>query len=421
MSVLLGCIADDFTGATDLASFLVNSGMRTVQLIGVPNDTIDLTGVDAVVIALKSRTLPKDIAIKQSIEALEWLKQLDCNQYYFKYCSTFDSTEKGNIGPVTDALLNNLNEEFTIICPSLPVNGRTVYKSHLFVNDSLLNESGMQNHPLTPMNDPNLLRVMASQSIGKVGAVQYETIIQGAEAIKHCLNEVSKDNRYAILDTLTNDDLFSIGEACADLKLLTGGSGLSVGLAKNFQQKGLFKIREDSSELSKLRGQTIVLSGSCSVMTQKQVNYFKQFYPAKKIDPLQLEAGTSSLQEFLEWFESNNTSDSMMIYATDSPDQIKAVQEKLGVDKASELVENFMAELVEALVRKGVNKLVVAGGETSGAVVKALQPNMLKIGKSIAPGVPLTEIVGDSPKLVALKSGNFGDELFFTKAIEAMQ
>ncbi len=421
MSVLLGCIADDFTGATDLASFLVQSGMRTVQLIGVPTELVDLSDADAVVIALKSRTLPSEVAVAQSIEALEWLKSLNCEQYYFKYCSTFDSTEKGNIGPVTDALLDNLKESFTILCPSLPVNGRTVYKGNLFVNDELLSESGMRNHPLTPMTDSNLMRVMATQSSGKVGLVPFDIVSQGADRVKRALSKLAHEHRYAVVDTLSNNDLHVIGEACADLKLLTGGSGLSVGLAKNFVDKGLFEIRNNSAELSKVKGEAVVLSGSCSVMTQKQVARFKKSFLSMKISPLDLKSGKSSLADALTWFEKNRNVGALMFYATDTPENIRFVQEQLGVEQASELVENFMADLVSALDKKGVTKFIVAGGETSGAVVKALNPSMLKIGASIAPGVPITEIVGYSPKLIALKSGNFGDELFFENALEMMQ
>ncbi|ADZ93019.1 3-oxo-tetronate kinase [Marinomonas mediterranea] len=420
MSVLLGCIADDFTGATDLASFLVKSGMRTVQLIGVPDSPIDLTEADAVVIALKSRTLPADQAIQQSVAALEWLKQYHCEQYYFKYCSTFDSTERGNIGPVTDALLNNLGESFTVICPSLPVNGRTVYKGHLFVNDSLLSESGMQHHPLTPMKDANLIRVMSSQAEGTVGLVPFDTISKGTQAIEQAYERLAETHRYAVVDTLSNDDLYAIGKASANLKLLTGGSGLSVGLAKNFEDKGLFKIRDNSAELSKVAGDAIVLSGSCSVMTQKQVACFKQSNQSKKISPLDIASGKTTLEDYLAWFDENRNTGTLMFYATDTPENIKRIQSVLGVEKASQIVEEFMAGLVTALDQRGVTKFVIAGGETSGAVIKALNPSMLKIGASIAPGVPLAEISGEFAKLVALKSGNFGNEEFFKKAVEMM-
>ncbi len=421
MTILLGCIADDFTGATDLASFLVKSGMRTVQLIGIPTDPVDLSEADAVVIALKSRTLPQEEAIQQSVAALEWLKQYDCEQYYFKYCSTFDSTEEGNIGPVTDALLDNLNEEFTVLCPALPVNGRTVYKGHLFVNDALLNESGMQNHPLTPMKDANLLRVMKSQSQGEVGLVAHEVVTAGSYNIKTALEKVSAHCRYAVLDTLSNHDLIEIGAACADIKLLTGGSGLSIGLAQNFQNKGLFKISSSSGKLSSVMGDAVVLSGSCSLMTQAQVACFKKNSPAKRISPIALFNKTESMDSFIQWFEENKNQGPVMFYATDSTENIKMIQKELGVDKASEIVEEFMAHLVVVLSSVGVTKFVVAGGETSGAVVQALQPQLLKIGESIAPGVPLTEIPGDNPKLLALKSGNFGDETFFEKALRMMQ
>jgi len=420
VGVLLGCIADDFTGATDLSSFLVQSGMRTIQLIGIPTERVDLSHFDAVVIALKSRTLPSSVAVAQSVKALEWLKQLHCEQYFFKYCSTFDSTEKGNIGPVTDALLTNLGEDFTVICPALPVNGRTVYKGNLFVNEELLSESGMRNHPLTPMTDSNLMRVMSSQASGKVGLVPFEVVSEGVDSIKKAFSELKQECRYAVVDVLSNKDLYTIGESCAKLKLLTGGSGLSVGLAKNFEDKGLFNIRRDSSELNRLEGEAIILSGSCSVMTQKQVARFQEKFKSKKISPIDLASGASSLEDFLIWFDANCSTGPLMIYATDTPEQIKLVQEKLGVEKSSDMVETFMADLVLALDKRGVNKFIVAGGETSGAVVKALNPRMLKIGRSIAPGVPITEVVGEAPKLLALKSGNFGDEFFFEKALEMM-
>lgn len=420
MSVILGCIADDFTGATDLASFLVASGMRTVQLMGVPEQDVDLSQADAVVIALKSRTQETWAAVADSLKALEWLQRQNCEQYYFKYCSTFDSTEKGNIGPVTDVLLKMLGESFTIACPSLPVNGRTVYNGYLFVNGALLNESGMEHHPLTPMKDANIVRVLESQTEGSVGLVGYSTIAAGVEKTRQRLAELAETDRYAVIDTLSTEDLITIGHACSDLKLLTGGSGLAIGLADNYEAKGLFRKQANSAELAPTAGDAVVLSGSCSKATREQVVAFQADHPSLKIDPLALHQGLQSVDDVVQWFIDHRDQGPVLLYATDHPDAIKRYQAALGVDRAGELVEQLMAEVVQRLHELGVNKFVVAGGETSGSVVQALGVLALKIGPSIAPGVPLTQSLDDTPKMLALKSGNFGDRDFFTKALEMM-
>lgn len=420
MSLLLGCIADDFTGASDLASFLVASGMSTVQLIGVPEEAVDLEDVDAVVIALKSRTQETSEAIADSLKALEWLQKESCEQYYFKYCSTFDSTPEGNIGPVTDALLNALGEDFTIACPALPVNGRTVYNGHLFVHGALLSESGMENHPLTPMTDANIVRVLDQQTSGAVGLVNHQVLQQGVEATSNQLAKLSEDHRYAIVDAIDESNLVTIGHACSNLKLLTGGSGLAIGLADNFEAKNLFKKKENSAEIFCTDGDAVVLSGSCSKATQEQVAIFKENHLSFKIDPIAIHSGNQSVAEIIDWFESNRSNGPLLIYATDDPSSIKAVQSQLGVSEAGEIVEGVMAQLVEKLSALGVTRFVVAGGETSGSVVKALNVKGLKIGPSIAPGVPLTQTLDESPKLLALKSGNFGDSQFFEKALSQM-
>ena len=296
MSVLLGCIGDDFTGSTDLAGFLVASGMRTIQLTGLPKEKMDLSEVDAVVISLKSRTQETEAAVADSLSALKWLQSYHCRQYYFKYCSTFDSTEKGNIGPVTDALLDALGESFTIACPSLPVNGRTVYNGYLFVNGVLLNESGMQHHPLTPMKDANLVRVLGRQARGKVGLVNQATVSMGAEAIRKRYAELAESHRYAVVDTLFTKDLIEIGHASDELKLLTGGSGLAIGLADNFEKKGLFAKEPNPARLDRIEGDALILSGSCSTATLEQVAVFKANHPAFKLDPLALHWGVANIR-----------------------------------------------------------------------------------------------------------------------------
>jgi uncharacterized protein YgbK (DUF1537 family) len=420
MAVLLGCIGDDFTGSTDLAGFLVSSGMRTIQLTGLPKERIDLKDVDAVVISLKSRTQETAAAVADSLSALRWLQSHDCRQYYFKYCSTFDSTDRGNIGPVTDALLDALGESFTIACPSLPVNGRTVYNGYLFVNGVLLNESGMRHHPLTPMTDANLVRVLGRQARGKVGLIDQETVALGAAAIRKRYAELAQSCRYAIVDALFTKDLIEIGHASADLKLLTGGSGLAMGLGDNFSEQGLLVKAENPARLDRIAGETLILSGSCSPATGEQVALFKGDHPALKIDPLAVHQGSQSAAQAMRWIEDHRHEGPLMIYATDSPEAVKRSQEELGVEMAGTMVERTLADIARAAAARGVTRFIVAGGETSGAVVQALGITALKIGPPIAPGVPLTQALGDRPLLLALKSGNFGGRNFFAKALAMM-
>lgn len=421
MSVFLGCIGDDFTGSTDLAGFLVASGMRTIQLTGLPEEKYDLSEMDAAVISLKSRTQEPKAAVADSLRALEWLQSYGCRQYYFKYCSTFDSTDKGNIGPVADALLDALGESFTIACPALPVNGRTVYNGHLFVNGVPLNESGMQHHPLTPMTDANLVRVLGRQTKGKVGLVDQITVSMGAQAIRRRYEELAVSHRYAVVDTLCLKDLVEIGHASSDLKLLTGGSGLAIGLADNFEKRGLFAKVPHAARLDRVEGDALILSGSCSNATLEQVAVFKAGHPALKLDPLALHRGSQTSEQVMQWFEDHRDQGPLMVYATDHPEAVRRCQNELGIERAGSLVEKTFAEIARAAATLGVTHFIVAGGETSGAVVQALDIKAIKIGPPIAPGVPVTQTLGDKPLILALKSGNFGDRDFFNKALTMMR
>lgn len=422
MTVLLGCIADDFTGATDLAGMLVKAGMRTVQLIGVP-DGPPPQDVDAVVIALKSRTVPAAEAVADSLSALRWLQQAGCRQFYFKYCSTFDSTPEGNVGPVAEALMAALGTDFTIACPAFPANGRTIYKGYLFVGDELLSESGMRNHPLTPMTDPSLVRVLQAQSRGKVGLVEHRSVAQGAEAVAARFAALRAEGcTLAITDAISNDDLMALGAACADLPLVTGGSGIALGLPENFRRRGLLARNDVADQLPATGGLRAVIAGSCSVATRSQVAAMQENAPSFAIDPLALARGEDVAGAALAWAEPLLQQGPVLVYATSSPEQVKAVQAQLGVAEAGELVERALAEIARGLVRLGVGQLIVAGGETSGAVVKALGVTGLRIGPEIDPGVPWTAALqeqGDAqpqPLALALKSGNFGSVDFFTKA-----
>ena len=413
--LLLGCIADDFTGATDLANNLVRAGMRVVQTIGVPTEPLSAE-VDAVVVALKSRTIAPQDAIDQSLQALQWLQGQGAQQIYFKYCSTFDSTAQGNIGPVTEALMHALQTDFTIATPAFPDNGRTVFKGYLFVGDVLLNESGMQHHPLTPMTDANLVRVMQAQCKSKVGLLGHKTIAQGATSISQEIAKLKQQGiRIAVVDAVSNDDLMRLGPALKGMPLVTAGSGVAIGLPQNF---GLSPTPQ-ASVLPKASGLQAVVSGSCSQATNRQVAHFKATgRPAFLIDPLHLKGSWQDLvQEALAWAQGHLATGPVLVYSTATPESVQAVQSQLGVEAAGHQVEQALAAIARGLVQQGVHQLVVAGGETSGACVQALAIEQLQIGPQIDPGVPWchaqTPIGGVH---IALKSGNFGTDDFFTKA-----
>lgn len=420
MSLVLGCIGDDFTGSSDLANTLVKQGMRTVQLIGVPKEDQTLPEqADAVVVALKSRTIAARDAVEQSVAALRWLEAHGARQFFFKYCSTFDSTEDGNIGPVAEALLKALGADFTIACPAFPTNHRTVYRGHLFVGDALLNESGMENHPLNPMTDANLVRVLGRQSEGQVGLVPYERVRAGAGEIRAAFAELRQAGyRHAIVDAITDAHLVAIGHACDDLALVTGGSGVALGLPDNYRARGWIDHAADAAGLSPAGGPSAVVAGSCSRATLAQIEVARKAgYPAFRIDPLKLAAGTDQVDEALAWaLPQLGEMPPVLVYASAPPEQVQDIQSRLGREKAGVLVEDALARVARGLVEAGVRRLVVAGGETAGAVVNALGIDALRIGKEIDPGVPWTVGTGRHELFLALKSGNFGAPDFFIKA-----
>lgn len=416
MKILLGCIADDFTGATDLANTLVKAGMRTVQLLGVPRAGLSIPEADAVIVALKSRSNPAEEAVRMSLGALEWLQAAGARQFYFKYCSTFDSTDRGNIGPVADALLDALGADFTVFNPAFPTNKRTVYKGYLFVGDELLSESGMRHHPLTPMTDPSLVRVLARQTSHRVGLVQYATVVNGPEAVRVAFEGLRRSGiRHAVLDSITDEHLFDLGQACSGLKLVTGGSGMAMGLPANFVRDGLLRAGQ-SAQLPRVTGPTAVLAGSCSTATQGQVAYMKRDHEAFELDPIAMAEGRDVAADALTWAQGRLSEKPLLIYSTATPEQVSAVQQKLGREHAGELVERTLGRIAQGLVERGLRRLVVAGGETSGAVVSALGVEGLTIGPEIDPGVPWTFGIGEPALALALKSGNFGGPDFFTRA-----
>ena len=421
--MILGCIADDFTGATDLANNLVRAGMRCVQTIGVPaapsgaaSPSSPVGDVDAVVVALKSRTAPVAEAVRDSLAAARWLKSQGAQQLYFKVCSTFDSTAEGNIGPVAEALLAETGSRFGIVTPAFPEAGRTVFKGHLFVGDLLLSDSPMRHHPLTPMTDANLVRVLQAQvKVTKVGLVDHRTLAKGEAALRERFAALEAEgNALAIADAVTDDDLRLLARAAKAQPVVVAGSGLAIGIP------ALYGLAPNAAaaQLPPPRGHRAVVSGSCSAATNAQVAAFRDAGGAAfAIDPLALAGGRDLVGEALAWARPLLGAKPVLVYATAEPAAVKAVQAQLGVARAGALVEEALAAIAKGLVDAGVGQLVVAGGETSGAVVQKLGVTALRIGPQIDPGVPWTHT---GALRLALKSGNFGGREFFSKAFDLL-
>lgn len=404
--MLLGCIGDDFTGSSDLANTLAKAGMRTVQYTGVPSGPA-AADVEAGVVALKSRSIDPEEAVRLSLEALSWLQEQGCQQFFFKYCSTFDSTVEGNIGPVADALADVLGAHKVIVCPAFPGAGRSIYQGYLFVKDALLNESGMENHPLTPMTDPSLRRLMSAQSRHEVGLVPAEVVFEGAAAIADRLEtEHQAGNRMIVVDALRDVDLMAIGAAAKGLPLITGGSGVALGLPSNFGcSAGVVKWHPQE-------GKAAILSGSCSTATRGQITHHLKTHPGLKVDATRVIEGDLSAEEVALWlFETDGLP---VAYSSTEPDEVRQIQEKFGRDASAGAIEAFFGETAKRLVALGVTRLLTAGGETSGVVIESLGLDTLEIGPEIDPGVPALRARDDL--VVALKSGNFGGVDYFERA-----
>jgi uncharacterized protein YgbK (DUF1537 family) len=421
MPIILGCIADDFTGATDLANTLVKNGIRATQLIGVPRRDADVGDAEAVVIALKSRTAPVGDAVSSSLAALKWLLEHGSKQVLFKYCSTFDSTPAGNIGPVADALMDALGTKFAIVCPAFPGAGRTIYLGHLFVNGELLSDSPMRNHPLTPMTDSSLVRLMAAQSRGGVGVVPYSAVDAGAAATMAAMQKlIDGGMSYGVVDALNDRHLMTIGEAVASHALVTGGSGVALGLPENFRRAGFLGAAVAPS-LPRADGRAVVLAGSCSTATLGQIAHASKLWPHQKLDIDRIAAGEDVVSEVARWAESQPDHTPVLIYGSAPPDDVKKIQARHGREKAGAMMEETLGRIAKKLVEGGARRIIVAGGETAGAVVSSLGVEGLKIGREIDPGVPWTQSTGKPRLALALKSGNFGAVDFFSKAFGMLQ
>ncbi len=410
--LVIGAVADDFTGATDLAGMFARAGMRTAQAIGtVGLDHVDTDALDAVVVALKTRSIDPAEAVRQSVAAADALRSKGVAQLYFKYCSTFDSTAKGNIGPVADALADLVGAEAVPFCPAFPENGRSVHRGHLFVGDALLNESGMENHPLTPMTDANLVRWLQQQTAAKVGLLRAGALRQGADAAKRAV--ASAGARYLITDAVTFEDIVVTAEVFRDAPLVTGGSALGLALGQLWQAG---RPPVDATELSPQTGRAAILAGSCSTRTLAQIEAFAG--PRFRVEAAAaVEDGAGVLAQALAWSDAQGDGP-FLVHASAEPAEVKAAQARFGVERTGAAVEALMAALGKALVARGVSRLIVAGGETSGAVTQALDVPALRIGVEIAPGVPWTQVLGGPADglCLALKSGNFGGVDMFDSA-----
>jgi 3-dehydrotetronate 4-kinase len=417
--MFLGCIADDLTGATDLSLMLSREGLRTVQTTGVPEEELDLANIDAVVVALKSRTIPASQAVSQSLAAADWLQNNGAMRLFFKYCSTFDSTDQGNIGPVAEALLEKVGGDFTIACPAFPANGRSIYMGNLYVNGVPLAESSMRDHPLTPMRDSDLRRVLGRQVSSEVGLVAYADVDLGAETIQSAFaQQKMSGKRFAIVDALNDTHLRSIGKAAVNLKLITGGSGVAIGLPCAYVEAGLIEqLTPPSLKLVAPEGRAIILAGSCSAATREQVQVaVAAGLPSFRIDPYEIATGNLTAETVLQWLIKQPAKLIPIIYSSDDPENVGRVQNTLGRDVAGHSVESLLAGVAKALPSLGFSRLLVAGGETSGAIVKSLGIKVLSIGPEIDPGVPWTLSCSGPEMALALKSGNFGAPDIFLKA-----
>ena len=425
--MLIGVIADDFTGASDIANTLAKGvapegGMATAQYSGIPVQAAH-SGISAGVIALKSRSAPVEDAIAQSLAALDWLQAQGCQQFVFKYCSTFDSTPDGNIGPVAEALADALSAKAVVVCPAFPTAGRTIYQGHLFVFDKLLNRSGMEHHPITPMTEADLRLCMAKQCVGSVAHADLSVVRGGAQALVMALQSAAGDGHgFCIVDAIADDDLLTIGEAVRDDVLVTGGSGVAMGLPRNFFKRGV--TQSDTVAFEPIAGPAAILAGSCSNATRGQIDKHKRHYPFFAIDVAKVMAGEVVTDTLLEFVHQH--SDTLpLIYSSAAPSEVAELQLQYGGEAVSTKLDKLFADTASSLIEQGIKRLVVAGGETSGAVAQAVVDTLgveaMVIGPEIDPGVPILRVGESHPIALALKSGNFGTTGFFAKAMSMME
>jgi 3-dehydrotetronate 4-kinase len=403
-----GVIADDFTGGSDIASFFVKGGLSTVLYTGVPNIE-EAPEAEVCVIALKTRTQNPKEAVKDSLEAIRWLKEQGAQQFYIKYCSTFDSTPEGNIGPICDAVMEELDVPYTILCPALPVNGRIVKEGCLYVNEVPLHKSPMKDHPLTPMWDCDLVHLMDAQS--KFPSVKMSDALNKEEVNERISRKIAEHSHFYIIpDYETEEDAEKLVQLFGELKLITGGSGLAYPLAK------MHKENTEADGFERSNSPALLLAGSCSEATRNQIKEFEQSGGKTYfMDPLKLISGEESVERIWNVI-SQNKEESVLVYSSDTPEKVRDIQQQ-GKEEVAGRLEKATADLAEFAVQAGFHRIIVAGGETSGAVAKRLGYKGYHIGDSISPGVPIMIPIEDSRIRMVFKSGNFGKSDFFLQAL----
>ncbi|MGH6946668.1 MAG: 3-oxo-tetronate kinase [Kiloniellales bacterium] len=420
--MLLGVIADDFTGASDIANTLAKGlsgqgGLRTAQFLGLPTEPAP-PYVEAGVVALKSRSMAACEAVPMSLAALGWLKEQGCRQFVFKYGSTFDSTPEGNIGPVAEALAANLGEGGVVVCPAFPEAGRTLYQGHLFVHDRLLCESGMEHHPLNPMTESDIRRWLRRQCREPVGFIPRAVVQSGPDRLRAALAACAGNGEtLVVVDAIDNGDLVSIGQASAKARLVTGGSGIALALPRNFIAAGL--ASGHSGSYHGVSGAEAILAGSCSCATRHQIEIHAECHPVLAVDAERVLVGATGPYD-LVGFLLEHEGRAPLVYSSADPERVANLQGRYGRERVAAALDDLFAVTARMLVADGLRRLVVAGGETSGAVLSALGLGALTIGPEIDPGVPTLFADGDRPLALALKSGNLGSPGFFRKAVDKL-
>ncbi|MBB2792149.1 UNVERIFIED_ORG: uncharacterized protein YgbK (DUF1537 family) [Rhizobium pisi] len=426
MAISLGSIADDYTGASDLANTLTKNGLRTVQTVGIPDPSLALPEVDAVVVSLKIRSVPASEAVTAATEAERWLRQQGAGHVLYKICSTFDSTDAGNIGPVTEALSEAAGGGGVLVTPAFPETGRTVYLGHLFVGGQPLNESPLKDHPLNPMHDANLVRVLARQSRGAVGLIDLAAIAAGPAAAKAKFDALRTTGAtMAIADAIFERDLETLGEIALETPVSTGASGLGLGLARALVRSGRISGSATGEDVIRpVGGLSAIIAGSCSKATLRQLDIAEQSMPVLRLDPERLlAAGPDEIASAISWAGDRISAGPVVVAASAAPETVSRLQSQYGREASGHAIETATSIIAAELVDRGVRRLVVAGGETSGAAVDKLAIPAFLIGPEIAPGVPVLRTVGNrqGDMLLALKSGNFGGEDFFGAALAMMR
>ncbi|MBA5803580.1 MULTISPECIES: 3-oxo-tetronate kinase [Rhizobium] len=425
MAILLGSIADDYTGASDLANTLTKNGLRTVQTVGIPDPSLALPDVDAVVVSLKIRSVPASDAVTAAASAERWLRQRGAGHVLYKICSTFDSTDAGNIGPVTEALSEAAGGGSVLVTPAFPETGRTVYLGHLFVGGQPLNESPLKDHPLNPMHDANLVRVLTRQSRNAVGLIDLTAIAAGPDAVKARLDGLRTAGiTTAIADAIFERDLETLGEVALKTPVSTGASGLGLGLARALVRSGRISSAgaPTTDAIRPVGGLSAIVAGSCSKATLHQLDIAERSMPVLRLDPERLLAGPDEIAAAISWAGDRISAGPVVVAASAAPETVSRLQSLYGREASGHAIETATSIITAELVERGVRRLVVAGGETSGAAVDRLAIPAFLIGPEIAPGVPVLRTVGNAQgdMLLALKSGNFGGEDFFTAALAMM-